>query len=64
VIYDRPVWQLMADAAEVLSQPYTAEAIDSWYRAKYPKIKPTTVAAHVRGLTANDPSRHHYPGLA
>src|SRR5215471_3101893 len=30
----------------------------------HPKIKPGTVAAHLRGLTANDPSRHHYPGLA
>jgi hypothetical protein len=64
VIYDRPVWQLMADAANNLSQPYTAEAIDGWFRENYPKIKPGTVAAHIRGLTANDPSRHHYPGLA
>ena len=64
MIYDRPVWQLMADAADNVSQPYTAEAIDGWFRENFPKIKPGTVAAHIRGLTANDPSRHHYPGLA
>lgn len=64
MIYDRPVWQLMADAADNVGQPYTAEAIDGWFRENYPKIKPGTVAAHIRGLTANHPSRHHYPGLA
>lgn len=64
MIYDRPVWQLMADAADTVSQPYTAEAIDGWFRENFPKIKPGTVAARIRGLTANDPSRHHYPGLA
>ena len=64
VIYDRPVWQLMADAADDIRPPYTAEAIDAWFRENFPKIKPGTVAAHIRGLTVNDPSRHHYPGLA
>jgi hypothetical protein len=64
VIYDRPVWQLMADAANNVGQPYTAEAIAGWFRENYPKIKAGTVAAHIRGLTANDPSRHHHPGLA
>jgi hypothetical protein len=64
VIYDCPVWQLIADAANDVSQPYTADAIDGWFRENFPKIKPGTVAAHIRGLTANDPSRHHYPPLA
>jgi hypothetical protein len=54
----------MAEAADALSQPYTGDAIDGWFRENYPRIKPGTVAAHIRGLTANDPSRHHYPGLA
>jgi hypothetical protein len=54
----------MADAADDIRPPYTAEAIDTWFRENFPKIKPGTVAAHIRGLTANDPSRHHYPGLA
>lgn len=64
MIYDRPVWQLMADAAEDLSPPYTVDAIEGWFRDHFPKIKQGTVAAHIRGLTANDPSRHHHPGLA
>ncbi len=47
MIYDRPVWQIMADAADNVSQPYTAEAIDGWFRENFPKIKPGTVAAHI-----------------
>ena len=54
----------MADAANDIRPPYTADAIDAWFRENFPKIKPGTVAAHIRGLTVNDPSRHHYPGLA
>jgi len=54
----------MADAADDIRPPYTADAIDAWFRENFPKIKPGTVAAHIRGLTANDLSRHHYPGLA
>lgn len=64
MIYDRSVWQLMADAAGARSPPYTVEAIEGWFRDHFPKIKQGTVAAHIRGLTANDPSRHHHPGLA
>jgi hypothetical protein len=63
VIYDRPVWQLMADAADAVGQPCTLAAIDDWFRANYPKIKRSTVEAHVRGMTANDPSRRHHPGV-
>ncbi len=64
VIYDRPVWQLMQEAADELSAPYSVAAVIAWFRENYPAVRPTTVGAHVRGMTANDPSRRHYPGLA
>jgi hypothetical protein len=54
----------MADAADAAGAPYTLEEIESWFRTNYPKIKRSTVEAHVRGMTANDPSRRHYPGVA
>jgi hypothetical protein len=53
----------MADAADAVGQPCTLAAIDDWFRANYPKIKRSTVEAHVRGMTANDPSRRHHPGV-
>lgn len=35
----------------------------AWFRERYPKLQPATVRAHVKGLTANDNSRHHYKWL-
>lgn len=60
MIYDKPIWMLMQDAAAELSPPYTAGEIVAWFAQYYPKIKASSVRAHIKGLTANDPSRHHY----
>lgn len=50
----------MKDAAVDLSPPYTVAEIVAWFAEHYPKVKASSVRAHVKGLTANDPSRHHY----
>ena len=60
MIYDRPIWALMQDAAADLSPPYTVGELIAWFAQHYPRIKATSVRAHIKGLTANDPSRHHY----
>ena len=60
MIYDRPIWSLMKDAAVELSPPYTVGEIITWFAQHYPEIKSSSVRAHIKGLTANDPSRHHY----
>ena len=60
MIYDRPISVLMQDAAAELSPPYTVGEIIAWFAQHYPKIKASSVRAHIKGLTANDPSRHHY----
>jgi endonuclease len=60
MIYDRPIWALMQDAAAELSPPYTVGEIIAWFAQHYPKIKASSVRAHIKGMTANDPSRHHY----
>ena len=60
MIYDRPIWMLMQDAATELSPPYTVGEIVAWFAQYYPKVKASSVGAHIKGLTANDPSRHHY----
>jgi hypothetical protein len=54
----------MADAADAVGQPCSLAAIDGWFQVNYPKIKRSTIEAHVRGMTANDPSRRHHPGVA
>jgi hypothetical protein len=60
VLYDRPVRDLMSDAAGDLSLPTSPAMVVDWFASKYPMVKKTTVTAHVKGLTSNDPNRHHY----
>ena len=50
----------MQDATAELTPPYTVGEINAWFAQHYPKIKASSVRAHIKGLTANDPSRHHY----
>lgn len=60
MLYDRPIRELMKDAAADLSPPYTVREFIDWFGEHYPKVNPKSVRAHVIGLTANDPNRHHY----
>lgn len=60
MLYDRPVRELMRDAANELPLPTTQAAVINWFRQRYPLVKRTTVSAHITGLTANDRNRHHY----
>lgn len=60
MIYDKPIWALMSEAAADLSPPYTVGEIVAWFASHYPKIQASSVRAHIKGMTVNDPSRHHY----
>lgn len=60
MLYDRPVRELMRDAARQLRSPTTANDIITWFAREYPLVKRTTVAAHITGLTANDRNRRHF----
>ncbi len=52
----------MKDAAGDRSPPYSVGEIVAWFAEHYPKVNPSSVRAHVTGLTANDRNRHHYAG--
>jgi hypothetical protein len=54
----------MQDAAAEISYPAKPGELVEWFAARYPDVKSTTVRAHVKGLTHNDSSRHHYRWLA
>src|SRR5687768_11302615 len=63
-VYDRPVHQLIRDLiAERLSSEgatLTRREALAWFRARYPKVRPGTVAAHLLRLATNDEVRLHY----
>lgn len=63
MLYDRPIWALIHDAAADLTPPYKVSDFVTWFGEHYPQVNPKSVRAHIIGLTANDPSRHHYPNL-
>ncbi|MDP9177344.1 MAG: hypothetical protein M3O61_06655 [Gemmatimonadota bacterium] len=63
-IYDRPVHELIRELiGERLSSPMTIltrQDTLAWFRQKYPKVRPGTVAAHLLKLATNDRTRLHY----
>ena len=65
-IYDKPVWALMREMVEDLAlkpgEVLSRERVQSWFRSKYPKIKPGTIQAHLIRMSTNAPSRVHYHG--
>jgi endonuclease len=64
MLYDKPVWKLVGEAASALEPPFAPRDIQAWFAEHYPDVKKTTVSAHVIGLTANDTNRRHYRWLA
>ncbi len=54
----------MAECAAEMPEPFRAGDAITWFAQRYPLVKAGTVRAHIIGLTANDPSRHHYANLA
>jgi hypothetical protein len=62
-IYEKPTWQLVKDSLPQLPEIFSTEDALNWFHSKYPKIKDSTVRAHVIGMSLNSPSRRHYSGL-
>ncbi len=63
-LYEKPVKLLFRDMINDLAiqrgEVIEREKINSWFKTKYPLIKPGTVSAHMLKLSTNAPSRIHY----
>jgi hypothetical protein len=63
-LYDRPVKLLFKDMVREFGlhpgDILTRERVLSWFKARYPKVKPATIAAHLILHSTNAPSRVHY----
>lgn len=64
MLYDRPICDLVAEATSELTEPMTFTDVLDWIVVKYPRVKESSIRAHVIGMTANSASRKHYPSLA
>ena len=63
-LYEKSVKLLFRDMANDLSLQkgdiLERDRINSWFKQKYPLIKPGTISAHILKLSINAPSRIHY----
>jgi hypothetical protein len=63
-IYDKSVRLLMkdmvADKGIKKGDQITTKEVKVWFKDKYPRIKSGTVSAHIRRMSVNTTSRHHY----
>jgi hypothetical protein len=63
-LYEKPVKLLFRDMVNDLSLQkgdiLERDRINSWFKQKYPLIKPGTISAHLLKLSINAPSRIHY----
>lgn len=63
-IYEKPVRTLMREMADAMQlqagQTISRDQAVSWFAQNYPKIKRSTVTAHLLRLSTNAPSRVHH----
>ena len=63
-LYEKPVKLLFRDMIKDLTiqkgEVIERDKINSWFKTKYPLIKPGTISAHLLRLSINAPSRIHY----
>jgi hypothetical protein len=63
-IYDRPVRELIREAAADIritkERPVDRREVIAWFQERYPRIKKSTVTAHLIKMSVNAPSRIHY----
>ena len=63
-LYEKSVKLLFRDMIKYLAiqkgEVIEREKINSWFKTKYPLIKPGTISAHMLKLSTNAPSRIHY----
>ncbi len=63
-LYEKPVKLLFRDMIKDLSVLkkgiLSRGKVNSWFKQKYPLIKPGTISAHLLKLSTNAPSRIHY----
>jgi Holliday junction resolvase-like predicted endonuclease len=64
VKYDRPIHELLRDAARELREPFAAKDVLDWFAARYPDVAPSAVRAHIQAMTGNVPNREqNHPHL-
>lgn len=63
-LYDKPIWLLMYDMVADLGiekgDVLTKKQIQDWFAQHYPKVKESTISAHLIAMSTNAASRIHH----
>ncbi|MEZ5695354.1 MAG: endonuclease NucS [Sphingomonadaceae bacterium] len=65
-IYEQTTTELMAEWAQqnlVRGQIFTKNDVISYFATHYPKIKASSIRAHMTAMAVNDPNRKHHPSV-
>jgi len=55
------IWELVADGAATLPEPFSRAALINWVSARRPEVGVSSIAAHIQFATANAASAGHNP---
>jgi hypothetical protein len=55
------IWELVAEAAEKLPEPFSRAALINWISARRPDVGVASIATHIQFATANSGSAGHNP---
>jgi hypothetical protein len=55
------IWELVADAARALPEPFSRAALINWVSARRPEVGVSSIAAHIQFATDNAGSTGHNP---
>jgi hypothetical protein len=60
-LYEKPLVQIMAEETiQALPDPFSAQQMIDFVLSRYPKFKDSSVRAHLRAMSVNDPNKKHY----
>jgi hypothetical protein len=60
LLYERPVRLLLAEALAAMPPVFSRDDVDRWFDQHYPRVKHSTIQAHIKAATVNDPNRRHF----
>src|SRR5829696_6858758 len=55
------IWELVADGAASLPEPFSRAALINWVSARRPEVGVSSIAAHIQFATANAAHTGHNP---
>ncbi len=60
MLYDRSITQLLTEAITEMADVFGREDLEAWFSVRYPRVKRSSLHAHIVSATVNNRSRRHH----